>query len=60
MQKASSLEHLLVVLQECGTGLGRDDVEWAFSSAKTKDEITAWVEEYLEPATLLSKDELDL
>lgn len=60
MQSSRSLERLLTVLEERETGLGRDDVEWAFKSAKTKDGITAWVDEYLEPATLLSKDELDL
>ncbi|KAF2836017.1 hypothetical protein M501DRAFT_980600 [Patellaria atrata CBS 101060] len=60
MSNSSSLEHLVKVLEERVTGLERDDVQWAFESVKTKDDATAWVDEYLNDDTLLSKEELDL
>lgn len=53
---SKELFHLLRVLDERDTGLGRDDVAWAFEPAK-KAESEEWVKTYLTPATLLSKEE---
>ncbi|KAF2098791.1 hypothetical protein NA57DRAFT_76030 [Rhizodiscina lignyota] len=54
------MDDLLRALKARDIALTRDDVQWAFDSPQTKDEITAWVREYLKPATLLSKDEVKL
>ncbi|KAK8207453.1 hypothetical protein HDK77DRAFT_44067 [Phyllosticta capitalensis] len=54
------LDHLLSVLRERRIPLTRDDVQWAFESVKTRDDAIAWVDQYLQPNTLLSKEELDL
>lgn len=53
---SKELFHLLRVLDERDTGLGRDDVAWAFEPAK-KAETEEWVKTYLTPATLLTKEE---
>ena len=53
---SKELFHLLRVLDERDTGLGRDDVAWAFESA-TRAESEEWVRTYLSPATLLTKEE---
>lgn len=53
---SKELFHLLRVLDERETGLGRDDVAWAFEPAK-KAETEDWVKTYLTPATLLTKEE---
>lgn len=60
LQDYHAREHLINVLKERGIPLGDDDVSWAFASGKTRDQSIAWVKEYLQDATLLSKDELDL
>lgn len=60
MQQPDHLEHLLTVLRDRQIPLGRDDVQWAFNAPNTKDMVVEWVEEYLGPDTLLSKEELDL
>ena len=60
IQDYQAREHLLAVLQERGIRLGSDDVAWAFTSPKTRDEIIAWVKEYLHPDTLLTADEVQL
>jgi hypothetical protein len=60
MQDHEAREHLLVALKERGIPLGSDDISWAFASPKTRDEIIAWVKEYLQEDSLLTKDELDL
>jgi hypothetical protein len=53
---SKELFHLLRVLDERETGLGRDDVAWAFEPA-TRAESEEWVKTYLSPATLLTKEE---
>ncbi|KAK3704783.1 hypothetical protein LTR37_013614 [Vermiconidia calcicola] len=55
---SAQLEHLLRVLDVSGTGLSRDDVAWAFESAKTKDQTVTWVDTYLSPDTLMTREEL--
>ena len=57
---SKELYHLLRILDERDIALGRDDVAWAFDSLVTRDEVRSWVQEYLTPACLLSKDELRL
>ncbi|KAK1810471.1 hypothetical protein LTR12_015161 [Friedmanniomyces endolithicus] len=54
----SELGHLLRVLDERDIPLGQDDVAWAFDHHETKPEIASWVQEYLYPPTLLTKEEL--
>lgn len=53
---SKELFHLLRVLDERDTGLGRDDVAWAFEPAK-KNETEDWIKTYLSPASLLTKEE---
>lgn len=60
MHDDDSLTHLLSVLRARRIPLTRDDVQWAFESVKTHDDVVAWVQEYLQSNTLLSKEELDL
>ena len=60
IQDYQAREHLLTVLKERGIELGSDEVSWAFSSNKTRDQSIAWVKEYLQDATLLTKDELNM
>ena len=57
---AKELSHLLRVLEERDIDLSCDDVAWAFDSARTGDDIKAWVNEYLNPHCLLTKEELRL
>jgi hypothetical protein len=58
--KHEQLDYLLRILEDRDINLGRDDIQWAFESSKTKGDASAWVEEYLKPATLLSREELEL
>lgn len=60
MSQSAALRRLLDVLRQRDIPLSRDDVGWAFESAKTKDDIVAWVDQNLYNSTLLSKDELQL
>lgn len=60
MSQSAALRRLLDVLRQRDIPLGRDDVGWAFESAKTKDDIVTWVDQNLNNSTLLSKDELQL
>ena len=60
MATSPELEQLLRVLDERSLGLGHDDVAWAFESPKTNGAITSWVQEYLSPATLLTREETTL
>ncbi|KAK3654026.1 hypothetical protein LTR56_003461 [Elasticomyces elasticus] len=50
--------HLIRVLDERNIPLDPDDVAKAFANYKTRPAITSWVQEYLSPATLLTKEEL--
>ena len=54
------LQQLLRVLDERGTGLGHQDVAWAFESPKTRDAVISWVQQYLSPTNLLTTEELTL
>lgn len=56
----TELQHLLQVLNDRDIGLGHDDVAWAFQSWGTQNEAKGWVQEYLTPPTLLTKEELIL
>ncbi|KAF2455095.1 hypothetical protein BDY21DRAFT_373585 [Lineolata rhizophorae] len=60
MKHTAALERLLHVLDERDIPLGRDDVQWAFESVKTRDQAAAWADEYLSDETLLTKEEADL
>lgn len=53
---SKELFHLLRVLDERDTGLGKEDVAWAFEPAK-RAESEDWVKTFLSPATLLTKEE---
>lgn len=53
---SKELFHLLRVLDERETGLSKEDVAWAFEPAK-RAESEEWVMTYLNPATLLTKEE---
>jgi hypothetical protein len=55
---SDELYTLLRVLKERGIALGEDDVAWAFESESNRAQAAAWVQKYLQPSTLLSKDEL--
>jgi len=60
MTESDARQLLLSALYKRGIDLGTDDVNWAFESPKTKAELTAWVREYLDSSTLLTRDEVDL
>lgn len=53
---SKELFHLLRILDERDTGLGRDDVAWAFEPA-ARAASEDWVKTFLAPATLLTKEE---
>jgi hypothetical protein len=53
---SKELFHLLRILDDHDTGLGKEDVAWAFEPAK-RAESEDWVKTYLNPATLLTKEE---
>lgn len=55
----ASLKRLLNVLAERDIELGHDDLAWLFESPQTKSDMIAWVTEYLNPDTLLSREELE-
>lgn len=60
MTDVDARQQLLSALYKRGIDLGPDDVNWAFESQKTNAELTAWIREYLDSSTLLTRDELDL
>lgn len=60
MNDSDARQQLLSALYKRGIDLGPDDVNWAFESQKTKADLTAWIRKYLDPSTLLTRDELDL
>ena len=57
---AKELRQLLRALEDRNIDLSRDDVEWAFDSASTREDVRKWVQEYLSPDCLLSKEEYKL
>ncbi|KAL9044767.1 MAG: hypothetical protein Q9214_002114 [Letrouitia sp. 1 TL-2023] len=60
MNSKQSSSFLLHVLRTHGTGLGVDDVQWAFDGESTHDHVTSWVEQHLGQDTLLSVEEAQL
>ncbi|KAL1297052.1 hypothetical protein AAFC00_004641 [Neodothiora populina] len=60
MDSNRALKRLLHVLSERDIGLGEDDLGWLFESPDTRDDMIAWVNEYLNVDTLLSPEELEL
>ncbi|KXT08008.1 hypothetical protein AC579_5975 [Pseudocercospora musae] len=55
---STEMRHLVQVLADRNIELGEDDVAWAFEGSKTRKNATQWVQEYLQPPTLLTKEEL--
>jgi hypothetical protein len=53
----ASLKRLVHVLRERQISISRDDVEWAFQSPATKDQVCRWVDEELQHTTLLTYEE---
>lgn len=60
MDSKQPLSHLLHVLRSHGTGLGVDDVKWAFDGESTHEHVTSWIEQHLGQDTLLSVEEAQL
>ncbi|KIW05942.1 uncharacterized protein PV09_03132 [Verruconis gallopava] len=60
MDVDKSKNKLLTVLQARGIPLGLDDIQWAFDADVTRKEAAAWIEEYLNEATLLTREEKEL
>jgi predicted HAD superfamily phosphohydrolase YqeG len=62
MAEEQAAHHLLNVLEERGldAGLDLDNVLAAFENDDTKKEAAAWVNEYLNQETLLTKEEFEL
>ncbi|KAF2403412.1 hypothetical protein EJ06DRAFT_579457 [Trichodelitschia bisporula] len=60
MKSGEAQQRLLTVLKERNINIGPDDVAWAFESPRTRDEVTVWIEEYLDSLTLLTEDEYEL
>ncbi|KAF7198276.1 hypothetical protein HII31_00015 [Pseudocercospora fuligena] len=54
----TEMRDLIQALSDRNIDLGEDDVAWAFEGSKTRKNATQWVQEYLQPATLLTKEEL--
>lgn len=57
---SASLKRLLNVLAERDIELGHDDLAWLFDSPQTRNDMIAWVTEYLNLDTLLSREELEM
>lgn len=60
MATSPELTRLLRVLEDRNIQLGQDDVAWAFESSTTSSPITTWIQEYLSPDTLLTREEVAL
>lgn len=60
MDSDASLKRLLHVLSQRDIGLGRDDLDWLFETTETQHDMVAWVNEYLNEATLLTREELEM
>ncbi|EME44294.1 hypothetical protein DOTSEDRAFT_172437 [Dothistroma septosporum NZE10] len=56
---AKELGTLLNALRDRDINLGEDDVAWAFEDKSAQDSASDWVNQYLQPSTLLTKDELE-
>lgn len=51
------LDVLLCALEERDIDLDRDDVAWAFEAPETGAAVREWVQHFLSPACLLSREE---
>jgi hypothetical protein len=60
MAEEAAAHHLLNVLEERDLNVDLDKVLAAFEDADTKKEAAAWVNEYLNESTLLTREELEL
>lgn len=60
MAEEEAAHHLLNVLEERDLNVDLDKVLAVFEDSDTKRDAAAWVNEYLNPETLLTKEELDL
>lgn len=56
---SAGVQYLLRVIEERDVPLGHDDIAWAFEGA-TQYEVESWIQEYLGPSSLLTKEELTL
>ncbi|KAF2995102.1 hypothetical protein E8E13_003924 [Curvularia kusanoi] len=60
MSEEQAAHHLLNVLEERGLDVDLDKILLGFEDEDTKGEAAAWVHEYLNEETLLTKEELEL
>ncbi|KAF1926412.1 uncharacterized protein M421DRAFT_102468 [Didymella exigua CBS 183.55] len=60
MSEEQAAHHLLNVLEERGLDVDLDKILLGFEDEETKGEAAAWVHEYLNEETLLTKEELEL
>ena len=60
MHGEPAIAQLFATLEEHAISVSKDDVLHIFANPKTKENAIAWIDEYLNPSTLLSKEELDL
>ncbi|KAF9694117.1 hypothetical protein EKO04_007787 [Ascochyta lentis] len=60
MSEEQAAHHLLNVLEERGLNVDLDKILLGFEDEGTKREAAAWVHEYLNEETLLTKEELEL
>jgi hypothetical protein len=56
----NSLNTLLEILRDRDVPYNRDAIKSAFDSPESQTSIQAWMQEYLSPATLLTKEEATL
>lgn len=60
MAEEAAAHHLLNVLEERDLNVDLDKILAVFESDETKADAAAWVNEYLNEETLLTKEELEL
>ena len=60
MSDEQAAHHLLNVLEERGLDVDLDKILLGFEDEDTRGEAAAWVHEYLNEETLLTKEELEL
>ena len=60
MAEEQAAHHLLNVLEERGLNVDLDKILLGFENGETKQQAAAWVDEYLQEDTLLTKEELEL
>lgn len=57
---SSDLKVLLTALRDRELPPNKEDIARAFEDRNTQEEASSWVQEFLQPSTLLTKEELDL